>query len=112
MVNGATFAAGIAPGGVASIFGTGLSGPGKTTTVDMDDVAMPILFATPFQINAVVPLTMAPGVHIYADSVCIRIFAAVCDGFGGGSWDLLDRKSADRCDYGPELQSRASHPTR
>ena len=63
VVNGATFAAGIAPGGVASIFGTGLFGPGKTTSVDIDNVAMPILFATPFQINAVVPPAMAPGVH-------------------------------------------------
>ena len=54
---------GIAPGGVVSIFGTGLSGTGQATTVDMDGTAMRLLFATPFQINAEVPLTMAPGVH-------------------------------------------------
>jgi uncharacterized protein (TIGR03437 family) len=48
---------------VASIFGTGLSGNGQATTVDMDGIAMRLLFATPFQINAEVPLTMAPGVH-------------------------------------------------
>jgi uncharacterized protein (TIGR03437 family) len=63
VVNGATFTPGIAPGGVVSIFGTGLSGTGKSTTVDMDGTAMRLLFATPFQINAEVPLTMAPGVH-------------------------------------------------
>jgi uncharacterized protein (TIGR03437 family) len=63
VVNGATFAPGLAPGGVVSIFGTGLSGQAKTTSVDIDGVALPILFATPFQINAVVPLSMAPGVH-------------------------------------------------
>ena len=63
-VNGATFTPGIAPGGVVSIFGTGLSGSGKATTVDMDGTAMRLLFATPFQINAEVPLTMAPRVHI------------------------------------------------
>ncbi len=63
VVNGATFAPGIAPGGVVSIFGTGLSDTGKSTTVDMDGTAMSLLFATPFQINAVVPLTMAPGLH-------------------------------------------------
>lgn len=63
VVNGATFTPGIAPGGVVSIFGTGLSGTGKVTTVDMDGTTMRLLFATPFQINAEVPLTMAPGVH-------------------------------------------------
>jgi uncharacterized protein (TIGR03437 family) len=64
VVNGATFTPGIAPGGVASIFGTGLSGMDKSTTVDMDGIAMRVLFATPFQINAEIPLMMAPGVHI------------------------------------------------
>ena len=64
VVNGATFTPGIAPGGVVSIFGTGLSGTGKSTTVDMDGTAMRLLFATPFQINAEIPLTMAPGVHL------------------------------------------------
>ena len=64
VVNGASFTPGIAPGGVAAIFGTGLSGSGKATTVDMDGTAMRLLFASPFQINAEVPQTMAPGVHI------------------------------------------------
>jgi uncharacterized protein (TIGR03437 family) len=64
VVNGATFTPGIAPGGVVTIFGTGLSGTGKSTTVDMDGTAMRLLFATPFQINAEIPLTMAPGVHL------------------------------------------------
>ena len=64
VVNGATFTPGIAPGGVVSIFGTGLFGTGQATTVDMDGIAMRLLLATsPFQINAEVPLTMAPGVH-------------------------------------------------
>jgi uncharacterized protein (TIGR03437 family) len=30
----------------------------------MDGIAMRVLFATPFQINAEIPLIMAPGVHI------------------------------------------------
>ncbi len=63
VVNGATFQQGIAPGGVVSIFGAGLSGPGKTTVVDMDGTTLRMLLATPFQINAEVPLGMAPGVH-------------------------------------------------
>ncbi len=63
VVNGATFQQGIAPGGVVSIFGAGLSGPGKATVVDMDGTTLRMLLATPFQINAEVPLEMAPGVH-------------------------------------------------
>jgi uncharacterized protein (TIGR03437 family) len=63
VVNGATFVTGIAPGGVVSIFGVGLSGPGKTTSVDMDGTTLRMLVATAFQINAEVPLGMAPGVH-------------------------------------------------
>ena len=108
VVNGATFAPGIAPGGVVSIFGTGLSGPGKTTTVDMDGVAMPHPVRDPVPDQCGRAADDGTRRAYYADSVCIRIVAAGCDGFGGGSWDLLDRKSADRCDYEPEFQSRAT----
>lgn len=64
VVNAATYAPGLAPGGLASIFGTGLSGSGTPTTVEMDGTAMRVIFATPFQINVEVPLGMAPGVHL------------------------------------------------
>jgi uncharacterized protein (TIGR03437 family) len=64
VVNGATFTPGIAPGGIVSIFGVGLFGPGQATTVDMDGTPLRLLLATsPFQINAEVPLGMVPGVH-------------------------------------------------
>ncbi|HEY1342942.1 MAG TPA: Ig-like domain-containing protein, partial [Bryobacteraceae bacterium] len=63
VVNAATFAAGIAPGGLMSIFGSGLSGAGSATAVDIDGVAARMIFATPFQINAEVPATIAPGSH-------------------------------------------------
>jgi uncharacterized protein (TIGR03437 family) len=63
VVNAATFTAGIAPGGLLSIFGAGLSGNGKATTVDMDGTPLRLAFTTPFQINAEVPLEMVPGVH-------------------------------------------------
>ena len=67
VVNAATFTSGIAPGGIMSIFGTGLSAPGvpsgPATTVDMDGAAATVLFASPFQINAQVPPEIAPGVH-------------------------------------------------
>jgi uncharacterized protein (TIGR03437 family) len=63
VVNAATFTSGIAPGGIFSIFGTGLAGAGSVTTVDFDGTAATVLFATPFQINAVVPPGTAPGTH-------------------------------------------------
>jgi uncharacterized protein (TIGR03437 family) len=64
VVNAATFSPGISPGGLFSIFGSGLSGPGIATTVDFDGVNATILAATPFQINAQVPATLAPGSHV------------------------------------------------
>jgi uncharacterized protein (TIGR03437 family) len=63
VVNGASFTSGIAPGGVMVILGTGLSGSGSTTAVDIDGEPVPVLAATPFQINALVPSTVAPGTH-------------------------------------------------
>jgi uncharacterized protein (TIGR03437 family) len=63
VVNAATFTSGIAPGGIMAIFGTGLSGPGGATAVDMDGVAATVLWASAFQINAQVPPGIAPGVH-------------------------------------------------
>jgi uncharacterized protein (TIGR03437 family) len=63
VVNAATFISGIAPGGIMSIFGTGLSAPGSATTVDMDGTAATVIFSSPFQINAQVPPGIAPGTH-------------------------------------------------
>ncbi|SPE30735.1 Ig domain protein, group 2 domain protein [Candidatus Sulfopaludibacter sp. SbA6] len=63
VVNAATFTSGIAPGGIFSIFGAGLSGPGTATSVDFDGTAATVLAASPFQINAVVPTGTAPGTH-------------------------------------------------
>ncbi|MBS1858168.1 MAG: hypothetical protein JST11_22545 [Acidobacteria bacterium] len=63
VVGGATFTPGIAPGGVVSIFGSGLAGAGAATSLDLDGTPMRVLFATPFQINAEVPAGTAPGTH-------------------------------------------------
>jgi uncharacterized protein (TIGR03437 family) len=63
VVNAATFAGGIAPGGAMAIFGSGLDGPGTTTTVDLDGNAATVLFHSPFQVNAVLPVGTTPGAH-------------------------------------------------
>lgn len=62
VVNAATFTASIAPGGIISIFGTGLA-LNNTTTVDIDGADAQVLAATPFQINAVLPSNIAAGPH-------------------------------------------------
>jgi len=59
--NAATFAPFLAPGAAISIFGTGLSGPQSATTVEIGGLPATVLFATPFQVNAVIPLTLPPG---------------------------------------------------
>jgi uncharacterized protein (TIGR03437 family) len=64
VVNAATFTAGISPGGLFSIFGSGLSGQGTATVVDFDGTPAPLLAASPFQINGQVPTTMSPGSHV------------------------------------------------
>jgi uncharacterized protein (TIGR03437 family) len=63
VVNAATFAPGIAPGGIVSIFGAGLADPSAASAVDIDGTALAVLLTSPFQINAVVPATVAPGTH-------------------------------------------------
>jgi uncharacterized protein (TIGR03437 family) len=63
VVNAASFSSALAPGGIVSIFGSGLSGPGTSTAVEIDGAAAPVLAASPFQINAQIPENVMPGVH-------------------------------------------------
>jgi len=63
VVNAASFTAGIAPGGLAAIFGNGLYGAAAATTVSFDGIAATVLAATPFQVNAQVPVTITPGTY-------------------------------------------------
>ena len=64
VVNAASFTSGIAPGGMMAIFGSGLAGSAAATTVDMDGTAATVIAASPFQVNAQVPASIAPGTHI------------------------------------------------
>jgi uncharacterized protein (TIGR03437 family) len=64
VVNAATFAPGISPGGIISIFGAGLSDDAAKTTVDIDGAPLSIAFALPFQVNAVVPNSVTVGTHM------------------------------------------------
>ena len=51
----------ISPGGIISIFGTGLSGAASATAVSIGGQPATVLLATPFQVNAQVPPSVPPG---------------------------------------------------
>ena len=61
VVSAATLAPGIAPGGLMTIFGSGLAGPGSDSTVEVNGVPATVVTKSPFQINAQVPPDLAPG---------------------------------------------------
>ncbi len=61
VLNAATYTNRIAPGGLISIFGSGLAGPGVSTVVEIGGKEARVLLATPFQINAEAPADLAPG---------------------------------------------------
>jgi uncharacterized protein (TIGR03437 family) len=57
ILNAASFTGDLAPGGLISIFGTGLSG----ATVQIDETPAAVLASFPFQVNAQIPFDAAPG---------------------------------------------------
>ncbi len=61
IVNAANFGLDFAPGGLIAIFGTGLGRAGSTTKVSIGGQDAPVLFATPFQLNAQIPLGLKAG---------------------------------------------------
>lgn len=63
VVNGASYAAAIAPGTLAAIFGSGLARAGVATQVEIGGVAAAVVAATPFQLNVQVPLELPAGSH-------------------------------------------------
>jgi uncharacterized protein (TIGR03437 family) len=63
VVNAASFTPGIAPSGLFSIFGSGLAAGGASPTVEIDGSPVPVLGATPFQVNAQVPAETTAGSH-------------------------------------------------
>ncbi len=66
ILNAASFTKGISPGGLISIFGTGLSAPASTTSISIGGQAASVLLATPFQINAQVPPGLTTGTQSMA----------------------------------------------
>ena len=61
VINSASLTADLAPGGLASIVGTGLSGAGNLPVLAVNGEYSPILSATPFQIDFQIPADAAVG---------------------------------------------------
>jgi uncharacterized protein (TIGR03437 family) len=61
VVNAASFTGDLAPGGIVSIYGAGFVRSGFDTVVQINGETAPVLAALPFQINAQIPLDIAPG---------------------------------------------------
>jgi uncharacterized protein (TIGR03437 family) len=61
VVNAASFTADVVPGGIISIYGAGFVRSGFDTVVQINGETAPVLAALPFQINAQIPLDIAPG---------------------------------------------------
>ena len=57
----AGFGTAIGPGAIVSVFGTGFAAGGRTPVVTLNGRSLQVLFATTFQINAVIPPDVAAG---------------------------------------------------
>jgi uncharacterized protein (TIGR03437 family) len=62
VVNGATFDPAVAPGSLVAIFGAGLASGGRAT-VTVGGLDTSVLYASPFQVNAVIPFELPAGRH-------------------------------------------------
>jgi uncharacterized protein (TIGR03437 family) len=64
VVNAATFKPEIAPGGLVSIFGSGLAHGGSTTKVEVGGRPAVVVAALPFQLNVQIPPETVSGSHV------------------------------------------------
>jgi uncharacterized protein (TIGR03437 family) len=63
VVNAASFTPELAPGGLASVFGSGLALRGSETQVEVGGFPAVVLVATSFQLNFRIPPELGPGSH-------------------------------------------------
>ena len=63
VVNAATFTPAIAPGGLAAVFGKGLTGSDGATAIDIDNISANVVGSTPFQANFALRPDLEPGTH-------------------------------------------------
>jgi len=77
VVNSASLAPGISPGGIFTIFGSGLEAVAGATTVTVGGQAATILGAQPFQVNAVVPAGVTGSVGLQVTSPVGSVFKQI-----------------------------------
>jgi uncharacterized protein (TIGR03437 family) len=66
VVNAAGFGPGLSPGEIISIFGTGFTAGQAVPAITLNGQPVQVLAAFPFQVNAVIPVNIAPGNAILA----------------------------------------------
>jgi len=100
VVNAASFTTEIAPGGLITIFGSGLARAGSPTRVEIGGRRATVISAFPFQVNAGVPADVPPGPHMLAVStpfgsaeqlVNIRPLAPVVFSVRPGQWAIVNQ---------------------
>jgi uncharacterized protein (TIGR03437 family) len=64
VVNSASFTPALAPGGLMTVFGSGLARAGAATEVEIGGVRAHVIAATPFQLNVEIPAELPPGSHL------------------------------------------------
>jgi uncharacterized protein (TIGR03437 family) len=64
VVNSASFTPALAPGGLMTVFGSGLARAGAATEVEIGGVRAHLIAATPFQLNVEIPAELPPGSHL------------------------------------------------
>jgi len=62
-LNAASFTPDLSPGALFSVFGSGMSGPGVQSSVQIAGINAPVIAQTPFQINGQIPAAIVPGTY-------------------------------------------------
>jgi uncharacterized protein (TIGR03437 family) len=63
VLNAASFTPDLSPGALFSVFGTGMSGTGVQSSIQIAGLPAPVIARTPFQINGQIPADIAPGTY-------------------------------------------------
>jgi uncharacterized protein (TIGR03437 family) len=103
IVNAASFTPDIAPGGLFTVFGSGLSLAGGTTSVQINGEAVSLVAQTPFQISGPIPSDLSPGSYPFAvsspfgsasQSVTIQAVAPEIFQLTGGGGAILNQNGS------------------
>ncbi|MEZ5401999.1 MAG: hypothetical protein R2729_20165 [Bryobacteraceae bacterium] len=115
-VNSASFAPALAPGSLATIFGSGLSAAGAGAEAFLDGSAATVFSATAFQLNLVLPADAPPGQHRltirspYGERTADIMISATAPGIfelGAGRGAILNQTGSINSVGNPALRGQA-----